>query len=282
MKNSQPNVLARGLLAAGLLSMLSGAALIAPSVPVQGAQQARLATLPATYMYRLQPNQAAAKRRGGTARLHKDGPTRTHSTTDTIVVTPPVASRVHHAVRLHWSEATTARHIFGMGLLEPRRDDTFVFAHTPGPRVGLRPRAVPASVDLSTWDPPVGNQGQVNASASWSTAYTALGWYANHDGRAGSPYAPMYVYAQLAGGQNAGTSFESNFGIERHGIDTQADYHQGNDDYTDLPTSAEKANAANYHINGYTTIYIPGSGSAQAAIATALAAGRPVVVGLPV
>src|SRR5581483_6093113 len=54
------------------------------------------------------------------------------------------------------------------------------------------------------------------------------------------------------------------------------------DDYRDPPTSAEKANAANYHITGYTTLYTPGSGSAQAAIETALAAGRPVVVGLPV
>lgn len=201
----------------------------------------------------------------------------------TVEVQPPVASGVVRRLRVARSVSLGATRLFGLGLAAPARGLPPDLTHLA--RVPAQPAnaaSVPTSVDLSRYDPPIGDQGQVNSCASWATGYTLLGWYANRYGDAGAPYAPMYAYAQLVQGVNTGTSFEGNFGIEEQGIDTQADYFQGNYDYTDQPTSSERANAAHYHITGYTSIYQQGSGNAQQAIEAAMAAGQPVVVGIPV
>ena len=71
----------------------------------------------------------------------------------------------------------------------------------------------------------------------------------------------------------------------QQGIDNQADYWQGNFDYSDLPSSAEKANAVNWKLTSYGDLPIQPSGSSdvtQQSIETALAAGTPVVIGIPV
>lgn len=141
---------------------------------------------------------------------------------------------------------------------------------------------LPAAVDLSADAPPPGDQGSVNSCVSWATGYTLLGWYAHHYNLLGAPYAPMFVYSQVANGQNVGTSFEGNLAIEQaQGIDTQADYTQGDDDYTDPPTPAEVANALSYRITGWQQLL--GSGATnQQVLESALAAGTPVGIGLAV
>jgi hypothetical protein len=182
---------------------------------------------------------------------------------------------------------------FGLGLAVPpsvgAQDATVSLSQpsgTPAAAATNAPvsaNALPPSVDLSQYDPPVGNQGQVNSCGSWSTGYTLLGWYANKYGVGGAPYAPMYVYSQLTGGQNAGTTLVGNLQLEQdRGIDTQSDYTQGNYDYWDQPTAAERQNASQYKVTGFGQIYRQGSGNAQLAIETALADGQPVVIGLPV
>lgn len=201
----------------------------------------------------------------------------------TITLSPPVASGVAGSLRAARAESLATRQLYGLGLSRASAMASSGTARTELNQVrSLSAAALPASVDLSQYDPPVGNQGSVNSCASWSTGYTLLGWYANRYGVAGSPYAPMYIYSQLTGGANVGTSFEGNFGIEEQGIDTQSDYVQGNYDYQDQPTAAERANAAHYRVTGYTSIYQQGSGNAQQAIESALAAGQPIVVGIPV
>ena len=71
-------------------------------------------------------------------------------------------------------------------------------------------------------------------------------------------------------------------GLEsQQGIDTQADYTQGNYGYVDQPTTAEKSNAAGYKSAGYTSLLGSG-GNAQTVIENALAAGYPVAIGIPV
>jgi hypothetical protein len=149
----------------------------------------------------------------------------------------------------------------------------------------LSTTSLSASIDLSAYDPPVGDQGAVNSCVAWATGYTLLGWFANRNGLAGLPYAPMFVYSSLTGGQNTGTGFDASMSFEaQHGIDTQADYWQGTTDYTDLPTAAEQANAANYKSTGYTALYSSfiGTGNPQTIIESTLAAGYPVAVGIPV
>jgi len=151
--------------------------------------------------------------------------------------------------------------------------------------------SLPASVDLSQYNPPVGNQGGVNSCVAWATGYYLRGWYAKRDGyypTGGSggtgSFAPMYTYAQIVKGSNSGTSFPDNLQIQQNqGIDIRADYAQGDYDYSTQPTTVEQANASRYKIASYhLLVYLSGQGTAtQQAIEASLAGGDPVAMSLP-
>lgn len=180
--------------------------------------------------------------------------------------------------------------VHGMGALRTAGQST-------APAVGTRAlsvvatttAAVPSSVDLSRFDPPVGDQGSVNSCAAWAIGYGMLGWFAKSQGHAGAPFAPMYVYAQLAGPTDAGSDPTDVLEILRtQGIDTAAGYavrHGGAvralDDWTHLPVPAERAAAAANKIAGWVTLYntfgAPGP-TAVAKLKQTLASGRPVAL----
>ena len=143
---------------------------------------------------------------------------------------------------------------------------------------------VPDAVDLSAWAPPVGDQGQVGSCASWATGYYYRYWLRNRATGETSTFAPMYLYSQLSGGDpNKGSSFPGNFGImESQGIDHEADYPQGRWDYAAQPTPAEVLAAASYKITSFSYIFYGTYGTKQAAIEATIAAGTPVVLGIPV
>ena len=67
---------------------------------------------------------------------------------------------------------------------------------------------------------------------------------------------------------------------QQQGIDTKADYSQGDFDYTTQPTDSERANAANYKLSGYQTLAV-GDGT-EAAIKDAISQGLPVSIGFNV
>jgi hypothetical protein len=146
--------------------------------------------------------------------------------------------------------------------------------------------ALPAAVDLSRYNPPVGDQGYLESCTSWATGYYLRGWYAKRDGYypaggAGGTgsFAPMYLYSQIVHGQNIGTKFSDNLNILRQGSDTRADYFQGDYDYKDLPTGNETTNAVHYTIASYNDV----SGSnLQGWIEASIAGGNPVAIGFPV
>lgn len=152
--------------------------------------------------------------------------------------------------------------------------------------------ASPASVDISRYSPPVADQGDINSCVAWVTTYYMRGWYARRDGYypgggadgAGS-FAPMYLYSQLTNGQNAPTSFAQTLDLQvAQGIDTRADYAQGDKDYTNGPTAAERASAASYKISGYAVLFQGANqgDAARAAIEASIAGGDPVGLGIPV
>jgi len=151
--------------------------------------------------------------------------------------------------------------------------------------------SLPSSVDLTQYNPPVGNQGGVNSCVAWATGYYLRGWYAKRDGyypTGGSggtgSFAPMYTYTQIVKGSNSGTSFPDNLQIQQNqGIDTRTDYAQGDYDYTTQPTTVEQASASRYKIASYRLlVYMSGQGTAtQQAIETSLAGGDPVALSLP-
>ena len=142
---------------------------------------------------------------------------------------------------------------------------------------------IPGSADLSQWDPPVGNQGPVGSCGSWATGYYYRYWLRNHATGETSTFAPMYLYSQISKGVDSGSSFPANFAImESQGIDHEVDYSQGDYDYTDQPTSAEVTAAAPYKITSYSNLFFEANSGNQAAVEASIAAGIPVLLGIPV
>jgi hypothetical protein len=166
------------------------------------------------------------------------------------------------------------------------------------PTAGLRSLAtvaaptgsLPAAVDLSRYAEKVGDQGSVNSCATWAIGYAMMGWFARSQGHAGAPYAPMYVYSQVNGGRDAGSSPVDVLEVVRtQGIDTAAHYAQKHTrstlDWRHQPSAAERAGAAANKITGWVTLYntyrAPGS-LAVTALKRTLASGRPVALGITV
>jgi hypothetical protein len=136
----------------------------------------------------------------------------------------------------------------------------------------------PPLVDLTRWAPPPGNQGQVSSCVSWAIDYTAMGWYLRRQHVDGFPLAPMYTYAQLVHGQNVGTTFWDTFAIAKaQGVDDQADYTQGDQNFTSQPSATEQENASNWKLASYQALPV-----SKSAIEGALASGTPVVLGMEV
>ena len=75
-----------------------------------------------------------------------------------------------------------------------------------------RRRDLPASVDLSQWAMPVGDQGQIGSCAAWATDYSAMGYWMNKQNIAGGPLAPMFTYSQYShtykGGRDEGSTLD--------------------------------------------------------------------------
>jgi hypothetical protein len=148
---------------------------------------------------------------------------------------------------------------------------------------------VPASVDLSRFDPKVADQGSVNSCAAWAIGYGMLGWFAGSQAHAGAPFAPMYAYSQLTTSHDTGASPAAVLELLRtQGIDTTVRYAPGHGgsywsyfDWTHRPSVIEKAAAAPNRITGWVTLYntfgAPGA-TAVAKLKQTLAGGRPVAL----
>lgn len=145
--------------------------------------------------------------------------------------------------------------------------------------------ALPASVDLTGYAMPVGNQGAVGSCVAWSIAYGMLGWYSNYQHHAGAPFAPMYAYAQVNGGRDGGTYPSAVFQLaQNQGVAEWAAYSQGAYDWKTQPTTAERTNAANHKTTAAQFLFSGNNQgvTGQQAIQTALASSQPVEITMPV
>ena len=117
-----------------------------------------------------------------------------------------------------------------------------------------------------------------------------MGWFARSQGHTGVPFAPMYVYSQVDGGSDDGTTPAQVLDVLRtQGIDTAAHYAQKHAsptlDWKHLPSAAEHASAAANKITGYVTLYNTYAAPGQAAVTAikqAVASGRPVALAIAV
>jgi C1A family cysteine protease len=142
--------------------------------------------------------------------------------------------------------------------------------------------AAPESADLSQYALSPGDQGNVGSCVAWATGYSAYGIVMNEQRISGAPMAPMYVYSQIAKGDDRGTTASVALPMEQQqGIDTQSDYWQGTADFTTQPDDKERANAAHYKLTGFDDLPTSGD-SARSAIENAISQGEPVVIGFQV
>jgi Papain family cysteine protease len=145
--------------------------------------------------------------------------------------------------------------------------------------------ALPASVDLSAYMVPVGDQGSLGSCVTWAIDYAMLGWYSRHDNKPGQPFNPMYTYSQIHAPEPGGGSYPDDaMRIAREqGNDTMAHYSHSTTDYLSQPNASERASAANYKVVTDTPLFAlnGGGGSAGAEkIQAALAGGKPVAIGM--
>ncbi|MDT8911974.1 C1 family peptidase [Amycolatopsis sp. PS_44_ISF1] len=187
---------------------------------------------------------------------------------------PASAATPHHGVK------------HGMGLnlagLREAKAAHSATAHSAALPVRNRAGAAPTSYDLTKYALSPGDQGQVGSCVTWATGYTGYGVLMNEQKISGKPMAPMFIYSQIAKGQDEGTNASVALPMEqKQGIDTKSDYWQGDFDYTTQPDRNERTNAAHYRISGFTELPTSGS-SAKKAIENAISQGQPVAIGFNV
>jgi hypothetical protein len=147
---------------------------------------------------------------------------------------------------------------------------------------------LPTTVDLTAKTLTPGNQGSVGSCVAWSTGYTLAGYYANAQSQFGAPFAPMYLYSQIhlsssADGGGAYTSSAWNV-LASQGIAEKTVYTQGDFNFTSMPTTAQKTNAALHKMSSASYLFSGDNQGAAgiAALKGALASGNPVELGIPV
>ena len=182
--------------------------------------------------------------------------------------------------------SSTSAHVRALGFKPTPAIDAAQFAGAPRPHSALSATAIPASVDLTAFAPTPGDQGEVNSCVSWSVGYDLMGYYANKTGHVGAPFAPMFLYSQVNGGVDDGSTFADTFRVlASQGVDTKANYRpQGDFGWRQKPTAAQKASAAFHRSLAPTLLFAgPGQGAnARTTLSNALAAGQPVVIGISV
>ncbi|WP_045727937.1 MULTISPECIES: C1 family peptidase [unclassified Xanthomonas] len=173
----------------------------------------------------------------------------------------------------------------GMGLKPPTLTQPLVKLFQADGKLVKTP---PESFDLTQWAIQPGDQKQLGACASWATAHTLAGWYANVTKQSVNLFAPMYLYTQVNDGQDEGSSMEAPLDVAlAQGIDTEADYFQGDYNWKSKPTKHERANARNYKQPFHYKMIYSNSGKISAAdgqalieqIKLAIANDTPVVIG---
>ncbi|WP_042373268.1 C1 family peptidase [Streptacidiphilus neutrinimicus] len=204
------------------------------------------------------------------------GLTATATPASAATATRPVGQRAHHHLQ----------HGLGLNIAALKAHQHAVHASAAADHSALAPfartGAAPASTDLTQYALAPGNQGQVGACVTWATGYSGYGILMNEQGIAGAPMAPMFIYSQIAQGNDQGTYAGVALPMEQQqGIDTKTDYWQGDSDFTTQPDDNERANAAGYKLSGFTQLPTSGS-SARAAIEDAISQGMPVAIGFSV
>jgi outer membrane biosynthesis protein TonB len=174
---------------------------------------------------------------------------------------------------------------FSLGLVNARAAD---IARMTRIRHVLGIVVLPAAVDLSGQMPSVGDQGQEGSCVSWATAYAMRGYEARGDVWASiAPkttdptlnFSPAFVYNQLNGGQDDGTTIPAALALlQQTGAATLADMPYVAGEFTVKPSAGALADATHYKIASYGYI----APTDLTSMKTQLSAGLPVILAMSV
>jgi len=163
-------------------------------------------------------------------------------------------------------------------------------------RIGTAPLPmgadIPSVVDLSPAMPPVGNQYNQNSCVAWTVAYANYSFlnkatstcnYLNQSGLNGDcTFSPSYIYNQINGGQNNGTSFYDAFRVmQNQGVAPLSAMPYINSDFLTQPSASAHSIANNYKIDTYWQLGATGTGIQTESIAY-LSKGLPIIVSVKV
>ncbi len=144
--------------------------------------------------------------------------------------------------------------------------------------------ANPEAVDLSAKFPTPGSQGMQSSCTAWATAYALKTYLEKVDydwdqDTIEHQFSPAYVYNQINGGRDQGSSISDALDlIVKQGVCTLATMPYNVQNYTVQPNNEQRAEAAKYKSLSWGTI---SKGNIEE-FKTQLAAGIPIVVGIPV
>ncbi|MCI8554180.1 MAG: hypothetical protein HFJ80_04460 [Clostridiales bacterium] len=142
--------------------------------------------------------------------------------------------------------------------------------------------ALPPTVDMTSQFPTPGNQGSQGSCTAWAVAYALKSYQEKQDhswagGTRLTTFCPAYVYNQMNGGENRGTSISGAMKlIYEQGVCTYNSMSYNENDWTTQPSQAARREAARYRAISYGTV------RGTEAIKKRLAQGDGVVIQIPV
>lgn len=209
-----------------------------------------------------------------------------------LLTTPASAQTVSPEEFLKSSQAIEGDGVHHLGFqLAPQAD------YPAAPAAPLRYGAVlGASADLSSQFPPIGNQGSQGSCVAWATSYYYKSWVEKQEHTSWSftntqyRFSPSFVYNQINGGSDNGSSFPDAFSLLQNKGDIDiAEFPYNSSNWTTQPSAAQLEAAKPYSIPNtwysFWNQYSNGPFASPNSIDNAkawIAAGKPLVMGLPI
>ncbi len=158
----------------------------------------------------------------------------------------------------------------------------------PADSTYVRPRGMPARLDLTGYLPPVGNQGQQNSCLGWALGYGLKSYYEqaarqwgydapSRGGRGLHVFSPSFIYNQINGGEDRGATPRDAFALlTRQGASPWALMPYREDDFQAPPGPEARSQALAFRAEDYRKLPC----SDVNAIKAELYRGNPVLIGI--
>jgi hypothetical protein len=169
------------------------------------------------------------------------------------------------------------------------------YPQTPSAPALLSAVPLGASADFSSQLPPVGNQGAQGSCVAWATSYYYKSWSEKQEHGwsltdTKHQFSPSFMYNQINGGADNGSSFYSAFNLLQNKGDVDiAEFPYSQSNYTNQPSAMQLQEAKPYRIpSGWSSFFNRGDDGPYASpnditnVKAWLATGKPVVMGIPV